>query len=187
MDDERIIDLYWRRDEYAITATCDKYGAYCRSIANNILSNNEDAEECINDTWLHAWNAIPPHKPARLPLFLGKITRELSLNRYKAQFAHKRGSGAIVLALDELDEATSSKNSPVEQLIEFESVGKAISIFLRKQPDKSTDIFIRRYYHFCSIKQISSEFSISESKAKSILFRMRKKLRTYLESEDIYL
>jgi RNA polymerase sigma-70 factor (ECF subfamily) len=85
MEDERIIDLYWYRDEYAITATADKYGAYCGSIARNILLNHEDAEECVNDTWLHAWDAIPPHKPTRLSAFLGKITRELSLNRCKAK------------------------------------------------------------------------------------------------------
>ncbi len=187
MDDGVIIDLYWQRDEHAITATAEKYGAYCGSIAKNMLLNLEDAEECVNDTWFHAWNAIPPHKPSRLSVFLGKITRELSLNRYKARFAQKRGNGELALALDELDEVIFTKSDTVEQMIEYELVGKAISNFLRKQPDKSADVFMRRYYHFCPIKQISSEFFISESKVKSILFRMRKKLYAYLESEDIIL
>ncbi len=185
MDDKKIVDLYWQRDEYALTVTAEKYGAYCGSIAKNILTNTEDAEECVNDTWLHVWDAMPPHRPIRLSVFLGKITRELSLNRYKARFMQKRGNGELALALDELDEIIATKCNTVEQMIEYELVGKAISDFLRKQPDKSADIFIRRYYHFCPIKQVSKEFSISESKTKSILFRMRKKLYAYLEREDI--
>ena len=187
MDDESIIDLYWKRDEYAITATIVKYGAYCGSIAKNILQNNEDTEECISDTWLNTWNAIPPHRPPKLSAFLGKITRELSLNRYKARYTQKRGSGELVLALDELDEVIASTGASVEQAIEYQEVGKTISDFLRKQPDESTDVFIRRYFHLCPIKQISDEFSISESKVKSILFRTRNRLRLYLESEGITL
>lgn len=186
MDDGRIIELYWQRDEYAITATAEKYGAYCGRIAKNILLSLEDAEECVNDTWLHAWDAIPPHRPSRLSVFLGKITRELSLNQHKARFAQKRGNGELALALDELGECIASGET-VEQTLEYELVGKIISDFLRKQKEQSADIFIRRYYHVCSIKQIAAEFSMSESKVKSILFRLRKELRTYLESEDILL
>lgn len=187
MDDGRIVDLYWQRDEYAITATDEKYGAYCGSIARSILLNLEDAEECVNDTWLHAWDAMPPHRPSRLSIFLGKITRELSLNQYKARFAQKRGNGELALALDELDDVVADKRNTVDQMMEYELVGKAISSFLKKQPERMADIFIRRYYHLFSIKQIAAEFSTSESKVKSILFRLRKKLRTYLESEDILL
>ena len=187
MNDEKIIDLYWQRSEHAITITAAKYGAYCGSIARNILQNTEDAEECVNDTWLRVWNAIPPHRPFKLAAFLGKITRELSLDRYKAQLAQKRGGGELALALDELDEVISDKRNTVEQILETESVGHSISSFLRKQPAKTADIFVCRYYYLCSIKQIATEFCISESKVKSILFRLRKKLRTYLESEGIIL
>lgn len=184
MDDKEIIELYWQRDEKAIAATAEKYGRYCVSIANNILADTGDAEECVNDTWLHAWNAIPPHVPMRLSMFLGKITRELSINRFRARTAQKRGGGEYAAALEEMGDLASSDGS-VEQGIEAEILGRAISDFLRKQPERHADIFIRRYYHLCPIKQIAGEFSISESKTKSILFRMRKKLYAYLESEDL--
>lgn len=185
MDDKEIIELYCQRNENAIAATSEKYGRYCSSIANSILTNQEDAEECVNDTWLHAWNAIPPHQPDRLALFLGKITRELSINRYRARFTQKRGAGEYAVALDELEDFTGESDHTVEQAIELELIGKAISDFLRKQQPQSADVFIRRYYHLRSIKQIAHEFSISESKTKSILFRARKKLYAYLESEDL--
>lgn len=185
MEDEKIIELYQLRNEEAIKATAEKYGNYCSAIASNILPFKEDAEECVNDTWLHAWNAIPPHIPPRLSLFLGKITREVSINRYKALSAQKRGNGGYAIALDELEDFISLSNSTVEQAIELELIGKAISTFLRKQPEIHADVFIRRYYHLCSIKQIAEEFSISESKTKSILFRVRKKLHSFLESEEL--
>ena len=186
MDDEKIVDLYWLRDENAINVTSEKYGGYCGKIARNILINDEDAEECVNDTWLSAWNAMPTHRPSRLSVFLGKITRECSLDRYKARFAQKRGNGELVLVLDELDECVAD-NESVEQVVEYEFVGKIISDFLKNQPEMAADIFVRRYYHVCSITQIANEFSMSESKVKSMLFRMRKKLRTHLESEDVLL
>lgn len=186
MDDEKIIDLYWQRDEHAITVTTVKYGAYCGSIAKNILQDHEDSEECVNDTWLHAWAAIPPHRPVRLSAFLGKITRELSLDRYKARVAQKRGNGELAVALDELDECLANGKS-VEESLESRMIGQTISDFLQKQKEVYADIFIRRYYHVCSVKQIAEEFGISENKTKSILFRMRKKLRSHLESEGISL
>lgn len=185
MDDERIISLFQKRSQDAIAAVSVKYGNYCSVIAGNILPSKEDAEECVNDTWLHAWNAIPPHAPPNLALFLGKITRELSINRYKAKFAQKRGGGEYDLALEELGDVASTSGSPVEEAVEMELLGKAISGFLREQPVLYADAFIRRYYHLCSIKQIADEFSISESKTKSILFRVRKKLYSFLESEGL--
>ena len=185
MDDERIISLFRQRSQDAIAAVSVKYGNYCSGIAGNILPSKEDAEECVNDTWLHAWNAIPPHAPPNLARFLGKITRELSINRYKAKFAQKRGGGEYDLALEELGDVASTSGSPVEEAVEMELLGKAISGFLREQPVLYADVFIRRYYHLCSIKQIADEFSISESKTKSILFRVRKKLYSFLESEGL--
>lgn len=184
MEDEKIIDLYWQRDENAIKLTAEKYRNYCGAIARNILGNGEDAEECVNDTWLRTWNAIPPHKPEKLSLFLGKITRELAINRYKANSAQKRGGGEMELALDELSAFISSKNT-VEENIEAEAVAKAINAFLRKQPEKQANMFILRYFHFYPISQIAAKYSASESKVKSVLFRMRKKLYSYLESEDL--
>lgn len=185
MDDERIISLFQQRSEDAVTVVSDKYGSYCSTIAGNILPLKEDVEECVNDTWLHAWNAIPPHTPANLAHFLGKITRELSINRYKGKLAQKRGGGEYDLALDELEEFSAQSKNPVEEAVELELLGGAISRFLRKQPVLHADVFLRRYYHLCPIRQIAEEFSISESKVKSILFRVRKKLRSFLESEDL--
>ena len=184
MEDEKLIDLYWQRDENAIKLTAEKYRNYCSTIAKNILGNGEDTEECLNDTWLSAWNAIPPHRPDKLSLFLGKITRELAINRYKANIAQKRGGGEMELALDELSSFISSKNT-VEENIEAETLAKAINAFLRKQPEKQANMFILRYFHFYPISQIAEKYSASESKIKSVLFRMRKKLYSYLESEDL--
>ncbi len=185
MEDEAILALYWQRDEEALAATAAKYGGYCGSIARQILGDPGDAEECVNDTWLHAWNAIPPHRPPRLSLFLGKITRELAINRWNAGRARKRGGGEYALALEELREVVSARRGQPEEGVEAELLGRAISDFLRTQPPQTASIFVRRYYHLCPIRQIAAEFAISESKTKSILFRMRKKLHTYLEGEEL--
>lgn len=185
MKDEAIIALYWQREEGAISATAQKYGGYCSAIARHILPLQEDVEECVSDTWLRAWNSIPPHKPSRLSLFLGKITRELAINRYKASAAQKRGGGEYTIALEELAELDVAGDNTVEREVELKLLGGAISAFLRDQPALQRNIFIRRYYHLCSIKEIAAAYSISESKVKSILFRQRKKLRASLESEDL--
>ena len=132
MKDEEIIALYWKREEAAISATAQKYSSYCGSIAGHILSLREDVEECVNDTWLHAWNAIPPHKPPRLPPFLGKITRELAINRYKAGTAQKRGGGEYAVALEELGDFVTAGDNTVEREVELQLIGAAISGFLRK-------------------------------------------------------
>ncbi len=188
MDDKQIIDLYWQRNEEAIAATAEKYGNYCGSISGNILTDREDVEECVNDTWLRAWNAIPPHKPVRLRLFLGKITRELSINRSKALSAQKRGGRGYASVLDELEEFMVTDSDPVEQAVEAQVLGRQISEFLKKQPSKSADIFIRRYYHLCPIRQIADEFSISESKTKSLLycFECAKNYMLILKARNCY-
>ena len=127
MEDEAILALYWQRDEEALAATAAKYGGYCGSIARQILGDPGDAEECVNDTWLHAWNAIPPHRPPRLSLFLGKITRELAINRWNAGRAQKRGGGEYALALEELGEVVSARRGQPEEGVEAELLGRAIS------------------------------------------------------------
>ena len=142
-------------------------------------------EECVNDTWLRAWNTIPPHRPAKLSLFLGKITRELAIDRYRAQRTQKRGGGVYDVALEELEECLWTERDTVERAVEGNLLGEAISRFLWEQPPLHRDVFILRYYHFSSIQRIAKAYAIGESKTKSILFRTRKKLRVFLESEGL--
>lgn len=184
MNDEEMIGLYWKRAENAVSATAEKYGNYCRSIAFRILHNTEDAEECVNDTYLIAWNSIPPHRPEKLSAFLGKITRNLALNRYKEYNTKKRGAGQVELALSELEECIPSKNN-VEQEIEDQFLSAAIEKFLYSQPEQKRILFVRRYWYLRSIQELADEYGMSESKVKSLLFRMRLKLRRCLTKEDI--
>lgn len=128
MDDGQIVQFYWDRDERAIPATADKYGNYCTSIAKNILGNPEDAEECVNDTYMRAWNSMPPHRPNVLSAFLGKITRNVSLNRYKQNTADKRGGGEVPAVLEEIAELVSDTDS-VEQEVDRRELVKAIDAF----------------------------------------------------------
>ena len=173
MRDHEIIELYWARNESAIAATAEKYGNYCHTIAYNILRNKEDAEECANDTYLGAWSSIPPQRPNRLSIYLGKITRNLALNRYKRYTAEKRGHGQVVLALSELEACVPSETT-VEQTIE-------------EKPKLNRNIFVRRYYHLYAIRDIADAYGMSESKVTSLLFRMRNELRRFLEKEGIML
>ncbi len=186
MKDHEIINLYWKRDESAITASSEKYGNYCHSISYNILHIEEDAEECVNDTWLGAWKAMPPHRPERLSTFLGKITRNLSLDRFKKYTAEKRGLGQAELVLSELEECISDKTS-VEQIFDKKILIESINNFLYAQPEQKRNIFIRRYWYLFSIKDIAKAYDMSESKIASLLFRMRNDLKVHLEKEDIYL
>lgn len=150
MRDHEIIELYWARNESAIAATAEKYGSYCNTIAYNILHSKEDAEECANDTYLGAWNSIPPQRPNRLSIYLGKITRNLALNRYKRYTAEKRGHGQVVLALSELEDCVPSETT-VEQTIEENELAAAIDRFLYAKPKLnrnilSADIIISTQY-----------------------------------------
>lgn len=186
MKDKEIIELYWNRDETAITATADTYGSYCYCIAYNILSNNEDAEECVNDTWHNAWNAIPPHRPERLSTYLGKITRNLSLDRYKRQNAQKRGADQVALALSEL-ECCIPAQQDVEQVLDEMVLVSALDKFLYAQPPTERNIFVGRYWYLYSIQELAEGYRMSESKIASLLYRMRKKLKQHLEKEGIFL
>ena len=142
MEDSQIIDLYWARLEQAIQETDTKYGGYCRAIAHNILKSMEDSEECVSDTWLRAWNAMPPQRPSVLSAFLGRITRNLSLDRYKAARAEKRGGSSFPAALDELSECVPAGGS-VEQTMDERELGQAIDRFLRTIPEKQCSLFLR--------------------------------------------
>ncbi len=182
MKDHEIVDLYWERNEAAISASEVKYGNYCHSISYNILHNNEDAEECVNDTWLGAWKSMPPHRPKRLSVFLGKITRNLSIDRFKRNNTAKRGYGQTELALSELEGCIPDTVS-LEEIVDGAFLAKTINDFLYSQPNLHRKIFIRRYWFFSSIKDISVTFGMSESKVTSLLFRLRNSLKVHLEKE----
>lgn len=186
MKDHEIIDLYWERKENAISETAKKYGKYCHSISYNILHNNEDAEECVNDTYLGAWKSMPPQRPDRLSTYLGKITRNLSLNRFKQYTAEKRGLGQTELVLSELEDCIPAETS-VEQIIDEMVLVKSINQFLRERPEQKRNIFIRRYWYLYPIRDIAENYGMSESKVASMLFRMRNELKTHLEQEGITL
>ena len=179
MEDSKIVQLYWSRDEKAIDATADKYGRYCASIARNILGNREDAEECVNDTYLHAWNAMPPHRPGILSTFLGKITRNLSFNRYRYNTADKRGSGETAVVLEELLDIVSDGENP-EQAMEYRELVKAIDAFLAGLPARKRRIFVCRYWYFDSVSGIASQFQMTENNVAVTLNRIRAQLRDYL-------
>ena len=179
MDDTKIVQLYWDRNEQAIPATADKYGRYCASIAQNILGNKEDAEECVNDTYMSAWNSMPPHRPGILSTFLGKITRNLSFNRYKYNTANKRGGEEAALVLDEIAELVSGTDSVEQEVLRKELV-KAIDAFLDGLPDNKRRIFVCRYWYFDSVSNIASRFRMTENNVSVTLNRLRLKLHNYL-------
>lgn len=186
MKDNEIIELFWKRNEAAIAVTADTYGSYCHSISYNILHNNEDAAECVNDTWFGAWKSIPPKRPERLSTYLGKITRNLSLNRFKQYSAQKRGLGQTQLVLSELEDCIPAQND-VEQIVEEMVLVQAINRFLYGQPELRRNLFVRRYWYLDSIQDLAKVYEMTESKVASLLFRMRKELRTQLEQEGITL
>lgn len=186
MEDGAIIDLYWAREERALTESETKYGSYCRSIAYNILKSREDTEECVNDTWLRAWNAMPPQRPTILSSFLAKITRNLSLDRYKISHAGKRGGGQLPLALEELGDCIPDKQS-VEETVEQKDLSRILDRFLRTLPEKEACVFLRRYWFVDSTREIARRYDMAEGSVKSTLYRTRQKLRRYLEQEEIAL
>ena len=179
MDDAKIVQLYLDRDEQAIPETANKYGNYCTSIAKNILSNQEDAEECVNDTYLNTWNAIPPHKPKMLSTFLGKIVRNLAFNRYKHNIADKRGGGELTEVLDELAGCVSG-NDDVEQAYEYKELVKAINDFLGVLPVVKRNIFVCRYWYTDSISDIAARYNMTYTAVSMELNRLRTKLHNYL-------
>ena len=179
MDDAKIVQMYFDRDEQAIPATADKYGNYCTSIANNILGNHEDAEECVNDTYLNTWNAIPPHRPKMLSTFLGKIVRNLAFNRYKHNTADKRGGGEITSVLDELASCVSG-NEDVGQAYEYKELVATINNFLRTLSAHKRNIFVCRYWYTDSISDIAARYNMTYAAVSMELNRLRTKLHNYL-------
>lgn len=186
MRDDEIIDLYWERKESAISESARQYGGYCYSIAYGILNNKENSDECVNDTWMKAWKAIPPHRPGRLSLFLGRITRNLSFDKFRAGKTQKRGGGEITLVLEELDECVPSAGS-VEQTVADGELSRLVNRFLHTLPERECNIFLVRYWYGRPLAEIAERFAIKENNVKASLFRSRVKLRTYLEKEGVHL
>ena len=184
MDDEKIIDLYWSRSEQAISETDQKYGKYCYSIAHNILANKEDAEESVSDTYMAAWNAMPPQRPSLLATFLGKITRNLAIDRWRTQNRQKRGGGEITLALEELEDCIAAGQS-VDGVMERKRFADVFNRFLDTLPEAERRIFLCRYWYLDPVAEIANRFGFSVSKVTSMLHRTRKKLRTVLEKEEL--
>ena len=186
MDDIKIIELFFERNEKAINETENKYGPYLSKIAYNILFDSEDSKECVNDTYMKAWNTIPPHRPEKLSSFLGKITRRLAIDIFRKKHAEKRENSEYALSLSELDECIPDRFS-AENKFEQTELSESINRFLSSLSKENRDIFVCRYFYSDSIKEISSFFGTSESKIKSSLFRSRKNLKEHLEKEGFSL
>ena len=182
MDDSQIVALYFDRNEQAIAETETKYGKYCYAIAIGVLSMHEDAEESVNDTWIDAWNSMPPHRPSILSTFLGKITRRIAIDKWRHRTAEKRGGGEIPLVLDELEDCIAH-DSDVEKTLEKKHLEEVINRFVHKLPEKDQKAFLCRYFYMDSIESICRQFGFSESKVKMQLSRTREKLRMFLEKE----
>ena len=182
MEDMRILDLYWERSEDAVAQTARKYGRYCYAIAYGILESESDAEEIVNDTYLKVWNTIPPERPAVLSSYVGMICRQLSINRYHAQTAQKRGGGQVEEAEEELVYCLPSYDpDPVEML----HMQRVLNQFLRGLPKQSRVVFLRRYWYLNPVSQIARDCSMTEGAVKMLLHRTRKKLKDFLRKEGI--
>lgn len=179
MTDQQIVALYWQRSENAIAETDRHYGRYFHYIAFGILRDAGDAEETVNDTYLKAWNTMPPQRPNHLKAFLGRITRQLSINRLEYNTAQKRAGNQYRLALEELNGCIPADGAG-EDLADLIALRESLEDFLYSLPLQTRRIFIRRYWHLHSIAEIAASFSMSESKVKSILMRTRKKLKQHL-------
>ena len=185
LEDSMIVELYWQRDEAAISETSGKYERYLVSVANNILRDLEDSMETVNETYLHAWNAIPPHRPDVLSAFLAKITRRLSIDRWRKKTADKRGGGEYAMSLQELEESgfEPSVEASFESESEAEDLGKLISAYLKTCKKDNRIVFVMRYFNSLSIEEICERTGFSVSKVKSMLMRMRNGLKDYLDKE----
>ena len=182
MEDEKIIALYVSGNEEAIRETQTKYGKYCHAIAYNILRNEEDAEECVSDTFLKLWEAVPAVKPNSLKAYLGTVCRHLSLNRLESRSAEKRGGNETNVLLDELSECIPSEKD-VEAEVDGRLLKEAINAFLGTIPEKQRIVFMQRYWYCLSVKEISERNGFREENVKTLLFRARNSLKNYLLRE----
>ena len=185
MDDTKIIELFWKRDQSAIEQTAEAYGRYCRKIAFNILGVEEDVEECLNDTWLGAWNSIPPARPDCLSAFLGRITRNLVISRYRAGHALKRTGDRLSESLDELGDFAAPSSDNVEEAVDRKSLETAINKYLDSVSEKQRKLFVRRYFYMDSVAEIAQMYGLGQSDVKVTLLRMRRSLKKVLEEEGL--
>lgn len=186
LTDNKIIELYFDRNEDAVKRSQEKYGGYCYTIAYNILDNNEDSEECVNETWLRAWNSIPPKKPSKLGSFFGRISRNIALDKYKSNNRLKRGNGEITAILNELESCIPDSNA-TEEKVEMKILEDILNNFLKTLSQQDCAVFLSRYWFAMPLKEISKKYSLKESTVKSSLFRSRGKLKNLLEKEEITL
>jgi len=182
VQDERIVELYWQRDESAIRETELKYGSYLTKIAYNILADLEDSKESVNDTYMKAWNSMPPHKPNILSTYLGKITRQVSIDILRKRSSQKRQSSEYAASLDELGDCIPAGETP-EQVVDARILAEAIASYLRTLSPQARITFVGRYYFMDSIGDIADYYGMSKSKVESMLHRTRKGLKAYLEKE----
>ena len=185
MKDSEIVDLYWQRSERAIDETDRKYGRYCHHIAYAVCCDRLDAEECVNDTWLRAWNAMPDKRPEVLSTFLGRITRNLAINRFQKYTRQKRGGGETPLALEELAECIPAEQD-LERQYELREFQRAVGRFVEGLSETEQIVFVARYWYLAPIDEIAGRMGYGRSKTKSLLFRLRKRLRAFLEEEDLW-
>ncbi len=182
MEDAQIVSLYWMREESAIRETETKYSRYLTKIAYNILSDMEDSRESVNDTYLAAWNSIPPHRPGVLSTYLAKITRRISIDRFRYRTREKRKASEYEISLSELGDCVSGGNT-TEEAVNVKLLADAIGIFLRLQPEENRNAFIGRYYFLDSVKEVAAYCGMTESKCKTVLLRTRQALKEYLVKE----
>ncbi len=186
MKDEEIVELYWQRNKDAIQETSRKYEPYLSKIAYNVLFNLEDSRESVNDTYLAAWNSMPEHRPSILSTYLGKLTRQISIDIFRKRNSKKRCASEYALSLSELEDIFADRNTP-EQEMNAKQLDVAINTFVRSLPDDARKVFIGRYFFFDSVKTVAAYCGISEANVKTILFRTRQKLKDYLVKEEFEL
>lgn len=184
MEDARIVDLYWQRSDDAILETDIKYGPYCRTIAYNILHNHEDTEECVDDTYMGAWNSMPDKRPQRLSPFLARITRNFALNRIAERNSQRRGSGELPLCLEELGDCIPSGFS-LDKELEDRELGRLIRAFISGLPRTERRVFLSRYFYMIPVREIAERMGFSQSKVKSMLYRTRRRLLVFLREEEL--
>jgi len=186
LEDDKIIQLYWNRDERAVALTAEHYGNYCRTVVNTILPDAGDVEEAVADTWLHVWNAIPPKRPQNFRLFLARIARNAAITIWRRSHAQFRGVGEVATALEELNECVSGTDSP-ESMLLIKELEAAISSFLMKEPERNRCVFLRRYFFLEDSRSIGKRYGIKDTTVRMILARTRQRLRKYLIQEGYLL
>ena len=185
MRDDEIVKLFWDRDEQAIAESKDRYAKYCLYIAENVLHDRQDSEECLNDVLLAAWKSIPPESPVNLKTYLGKLTRETAIDRLRKRCARRRIPAGMIASLDELEEVVGEND--VDSAVQAEELSRLISIFLRSVREEERNVFLRRYWYFDSVKEIQKRYGYGKSKVLVMLKRTRDKLSEYLKKEGYFL